>query len=118
MGSKENTGTFGERQALIYLQNCGYQILDVNWRYKHWEADIIMRDRETLVFVEVKTRSSVAFGQPSDFVDARKEKNLFRLARVYMEHVRHEGDIRFDIISVIKGEKIEIEHIKDAFWQY
>lgn len=118
MATKENIGVFGERQALMYLQNCGYQILDVNWRYKHWEADIIMKDRDILVFVEVKTRSNMAFGQPEDFVDIRKEKNLFKLADVYMQRVGHEGEIRFDIVSVIKGKKIEIEHIKDAFWQY
>lgn len=118
MISKVETGAYGERQALLYLQNCGYQILDVNWRYKHWEVDIIMKDSDILVFVEVKTRSSVAFGLPEDFVDTKKQKNLYRLADAYMHYVKHQGEIRFDIVSVMKGKKIEIEHIKDAFWQY
>lgn len=118
MVSKGQTGVFGEQQALLYLQDCGYQILDVNWRYRHWEVDIVMKDKDTLVFVEVKTRSSLAFGQPEDFVDGSKEKNLFRLADAYIEHIQYVGEIRFDIVSVVRRNKIEIEHIKDAFWQY
>lgn len=118
MVSKGQTGAFGEQQALLYLRSCGYQILAVNWRHRHWEVDIIMRDKDILVFVEVKTRSSVAFGLPEDFVDSKKEKNLFKLADAYISQFKHEGEIRFDIVSVLQGKKIEIEHIKDAFWQY
>ncbi|MFD2598019.1 YraN family protein [Sphingobacterium corticis] len=118
MTTQKETGNFGEQQAQAYLQSCGYEILAVNWQYKHLEADIIMRDGAVLVFVEVKTRSSVSFGHPQEFVDEKKQERLFRLAEVYVDEVEHQGDIRFDIVSIISKNGLQIEHIKDAFWHY
>lgn len=116
-GAKES-GNIGEQTASRYLQDCGYQILAVNWRFKRWEADIIAKDGDVLVFVEVKTRSSLAFGYPDEFVDDKKRKNLRYLAEAYLRYSGYQGEIRFDIVSVYKREKLELQHIKDAFWHY
>lgn len=118
METRRETGNVGEQMALAYLQRCGYEILAVNWRFKRWEADIIAKEGDVLVFVEVKTRTSLAFGQPEEFVDHKKQRHLRYLAEAYIRQSRHQGDIRFDIISVYKQENPELQHIKDAFWHY
>lgn len=118
MTEAKESGNLGEQTAARYLQNCGYQILAVNWRFKRWEADIIAKDGDILVFVEVKTRSSLAFGHPDEFVDDHKRKNLRYLAEAYLRYSKHQGEIRFDIVSVYKKEELKLRHIKDAFWHY
>lgn len=118
MLSTKESGNLGEQAAARYLQDCGYQILAVNWRFKRWEVDIIAKNGDILVFVEVKTRSSLAFGHPDEFVDDKKRENLRYLAEAYLRYSKHEGEIRFDIVSVYKKEKLELRHIKDAFWHY
>ncbi len=118
MTINKQKGDFGEQHARAYLQSCGYEILAVNWRYKHLEADIIMRDQKVLVFVEVKTRSSLRFGYPEEAVSYSKQRNLIRLANIYLRKYGHSGDIRFDIVSVVSEQEVKIEHIKDAFWPY
>ena len=108
-------GQFGENLALNYLLSHDYVILATNWRYKHWEVDIVCQDGDYLVFVEVKSRKYSTFGAPSDFVDDKKQKNLIRAADAYIELNNYEGEIRFDIVSVyLNTNKIEL--IKDAFW--
>lgn len=109
------SGKFGENFAVEYLKNSGYEILAVNWRYKYWEVDIIAKDLDVLIFVEVKSRKSSAFGAPSDFVDDKKQKNLLKAAEEYLALNNYIGEIRFDIVSVyLDSNKIEL--IKDAFW--
>lgn len=112
------SGALGEGIALQFLKNCGFEILHVNWRHKHWEVDVIMKDEGVLVFVEVKTRVSMLFGRPEQFVDRKKERNLIKAANNFIAQVRHEGDIRFDIVAIHLTEPVDIEHIKDAFWDY
>jgi len=113
-------GKFGEQAAKHYLEALGCQILETNWRHKRWEVDIIARDGDVLAFIEVKSRTSVAFGEPAEFVDRKKQQNLFNAAEAYLKLCRHQGDIRFDIISVQvrKNGETSIERIKDAFWGY
>lgn len=113
-------GRFGEQEARHYLEAQGYQILEINWRYKHWEVDIIAKDGDVLAFIEVKSRTSVAFGEPFSFVDRKKEKNLMKVALAYLSISSHQGDIRFDIVSIYvqKDRENRIELIKDAFWGY
>jgi len=113
-------GTFGELAAKDHLEALGYRILETNWRHKRWEMDIIARDGDVLAFIEVKTRTSVAFGEPSLFVDRKKQQNLFHAAGAYLKLTGHQGDIRFDIVSVHvkKNRETSIELIKDAFWGY
>lgn len=98
-----------------HLQKLGYIILHQNWRFRRLEVDLIARDKDVLVFVEVKTRSSTAFGLPHEFVDRKKQKNLIAAAGAYLQCNAYIGEIRFDIVSVFSATK-EIEVIKDAFW--
>lgn len=115
MAENIESGIFGENLALEYLKAHGYVIHAINWRYKHWEVDIIASDEKTLVFVEVKSRKSNLYGNPSDFVDHKKQRNLIQAADAYIELNNCEGEIRFDIVSVYLGVN-KIELIKDAFW--
>ena len=110
-------GKRGEQEAKRFLEAQGYQILQLNWRYKHWEVDIIAKDGDVLAFVEVKTRRSRVYGEPFQFVDRKKQQNLFKAASVFLKRIKHQGDIRFDIISVlIEQEQAEVSLLKDAFW--
>ena len=82
----------------------------------HLEADIIAEDNGEIVFIEVKTRSSNEYGEPEDAVDFKKEKDLLRLANVYLENLQLEVPSRFDIVSIIiSSEKSNITHFQDAF---
>lgn len=118
MAKHLETGQKGEDIAVRFLKNKGWEILEVNWRYSRAEVDIIAKDLDILVFVEVKTRTDDYFGKPDAFVTPKKEKLLADAASVYMEKIGHEWEIRFDVISIlIKGEKdYEIRHFKDAFF--
>ncbi|MFD2554285.1 YraN family protein [Sphingobacterium tabacisoli] len=109
------SGQYGEQLALGFVQKLGYNLLDTNWRYRYWEVDIVAMDGDVLVFIEVKSRTNTAFGEPVEFVDWKKRNNLIKLAEAYIKIKRFEGEIRFDIISVYLKTK-EVELIKDAFW--
>lgn len=111
-------GQKGEEIALNYLENKGYSILEVNWRHRRAEVDLIAKDGEVLVFVEVKTRSTEMWGAPELFVSTRKEQLLSAALSVYMEQIGHTWEVRFDIIAVIilEGGHTEIRHHKDAFF--
>lgn len=115
MSKQQDSGNYGEQLAVDYLRNLDYEILAVNWRYKYWEVDIIAKNDDSLVFIEVKSRSNTCFGNPEDFVDLKKQNNLIQAAEAYLELTNYQGEIRFDIVSVYLETKI-IELIKDAFW--
>lgn len=116
MADHNDTGQFGEMRARQYLEEHDYAILETNYRLGRLEADIIAYTEGVIVFVEVKTRSSVDHGNPEDFVDRNKQRAYIKLANHYvLEHQRIE-EVRFDIISVITGDNgIQVEHIADAF---
>lgn len=115
MASHNDVGRYGENLAENYLVSCGYQIICVNWRYKYWEVDIIARDGDCLVFIEVKSRKTTLYGDPADFVDEKKQHNLIKAAEEYIYITSYIGEIRFDIVSVyLKDSRVEL--IKDAFW--
>ncbi len=117
MSTHLELGNRGESLAENLLLDKGYKILERNWRFSRAEVDIIAKDGDVLVFVEVKTRSSEIFGKPEESVSTQKEILLKDAASVYMEQIGHEWEIRFDIISIlIKGEGYSIEHFKDAFF--
>lgn len=106
-------GAIGEFDAKSYLEKKKYKILQTNYKNKIGEIDLIAKDGEYIVFVEVKNRSSLAFGRPAEAVDERKQYKIRRVAQGYL-HEKHLYDVpcRFDVIEVL-GE--EINHIKDAF---
>lgn len=110
-------GKYGELLAQNLLENKGYEILQKNWRSGKDEIDIIAKHKDTIVFVEVKTRSNVNYGKPYDFVDERKQNAIFRAAQSYIDSFNITYEVRFDIISVEikKDGSTEIDHITNAF---
>lgn len=117
MDYRRRLGKTGEDRAAIFLQKCGYRILEKNYRCPLGEIDIIALDGSTLVFVEVKTRSSYRYGLPQEAVGYRKQAKLRQLADYYTKHRGiYDVNCRFDVISVMNGAEInKIEHIKNAF---
>lgn len=116
MASHNELGKKGEALAEEYLSRNGYQIIAKNWRYLKAEIDIIAQKEETLAIVEVKTRSSVDIVSPEAAVNKKKIKLLVSAANEYIIQHNIDVEVRFDIISIHKkGEKYNLNHIKDAF---
>ncbi len=115
----KDIGDFGEAAACKYLEENDYEILERNFRLKCGEIDIIARNDETLVFVEVKTRATTAYGQPSEYVDARKQDKIRKTALCFVKSI--DEDMRFDVIEVLYQkvygdfEIKSINHIVNAF---
>jgi putative endonuclease len=118
MAKHNDTGKIGEQLATEYLQTKDYMIIERNWRYNRAEIDIIAKKGRSIIFVEVKTRSSLAFGTPASFVSARKERFMMQAASVYAHETNHDWEIRFDIIAILlkKNHAPEITHFEDAFF--
>lgn len=105
--------------AINHLETAGFTILERNWRYSKAEIDIIAKEGEALVFIEVKTRSYDYYGQPEEFVNEKQEALIIDAAQRYMEQTGHDWEVRFDIIAIILHKaprKPEIKHFKDAFF--
>lgn len=112
-------GRLGENKAVDFLKKKGFRLLERNYRCKLGEIDIIAMKGETLVFVEVRCRSSETFGLPQESVNWRKQSKIRRIAQQYL-NARSEKDIkaRFDVIAIMidKEERlVKIEHIENAF---
>ena len=115
---RKKLGGRGEEVACLYLERKGARIVERNWKCQAGEADIIMRDDEDLVFVEVKARSSIATGLPEEAVTLKKRQRYERIALEYLfSHDLPSVRIRFDVIAmVINPEgKAFLRHHKDAF---
>ena len=116
MATHNELGAKGESMAVIFLKKKGYQILAINWRWQKAEIDIIAQINNTLVFVEVKTRSSDTFLKPEEAVHDKKQQLLIDAAEAYCEVKELEIEIRFDVIAIIhKGHSNTIKHIENAF---
>jgi len=113
------TGLTGEKAAVEYLENVGYEILETNYRYgRLGEIDIIARENEYLCFVEVKTRNNLLFGLPSEAVDWKKQNKIRQMALLYTKmHKLENGKIRFDVVEVLldKAGKPTVNLIRNAF---
>jgi len=119
MAKHNDLGKLGEQLAARYLIDKGYEILDENWCHGKAEIDLIAYINKQLIFVEVKTRSSIVFGYPEEFVDGTKQRLLQFAAEEYIELMNHQGEVRFDIISILfLKENHTLNHIEDAFWPY
>ncbi len=116
MSKNKELGLEGEQIAANYLRKRGWDILEMNYRYSRSEIDLIASKPEIIIFVEVKTRTNTNFGLPEHFVDEKKGENIIRGAEHYLREINWDGNIRFDIISIIKKESIEIQHFEDAFY--
>ncbi|MEO0070643.1 MAG: YraN family protein [candidate division WOR-3 bacterium] len=110
-------GKTGEQFAQKFLTQIGYKILKTNYRCRHGEIDIVCQDGKTIVFVEVKTRTSEKFGTPSEAVTSRKQNHLHRAAWEYLIKNNLESQpVRFDVLTLsFFSSHPEIEHIIGAF---
>ena len=114
-------GDFGEDYSCRYLKEKGYRIIEKNYKNQFGEIDIIAKDKENLVFVEVKTRGSDKFGSPAQAVNHSKKQHIINAARLYISKNMTDLNIRFDVIEVyasfVSGEFIleSINHIENAF---
>ena len=116
MADHNELGKKGEQLAINHLLEQGYIVLEKNWRFQKAEVDIIAQKENTIVAVEVKTRTSDYFGNPQDFVNPKKIKLLVIAMNEYVISKDLDVEIRFDIIGIILSNKgIKLEHIKDAF---
>ncbi len=116
MSEHYELGKKGEQLAVDYLTKEGYKIEERNWRFQKAEIDIIASKQETIISIEVKTRSSKDFGNPQDFVNSKKIKLMVVAMSEYVLMKNLDIEVRFDIIAItkIKGG-FDINHIKDAF---
>ena len=119
MAEHNELGKFGEELAVAFLQKEGYIILETNWTFQKAEIDIIAQKDSVLAVVEVKTRSSIEFGLPQDFVKPKKIQLLVKAVNEYIVANDLEAEVRFDIIAIYKEVKdYKIEHITDAFYYF
>ncbi|HAO80945.1 MAG TPA: YraN family protein [Verrucomicrobia subdivision 3 bacterium] len=111
-------GELGERAAKRHLQKLGLKFLAANFRSARGEIDLVFRDGDCLVFIEVKTRSSEGWSRPAAAVDARKQRLLSQTALDYLRLLKNpEVKIRFDIVEVLlaDGDVREIRHLPNTF---
>ncbi len=129
MAEHNELGKLGEELAVQFLQKEGYEILETNWTFQKAEIDIIAKTENTLAIIEVKTRSSLDFGLPQDFVKPKKIQLLVKAVNEYVVSKDLDIEVRFDIIAItasvqpsVSGYKtdksFEIEHLKDAFYHF
>lgn len=119
MVDRQALGRWGEDLAVRHLQAAGYEVLARNWRCRVGELDIVARLAGELVFVEVKTRSSKAYGEPAEAVTPVKARRIHVLAFQWLADHRPPGNhqLRFDVISVLRCPPAapEVLHLKAAF---
>lgn len=114
MHNKRQIGSEYEIKAAEYLRSIGCEILAMNYHCRAGEIDIIAKDKEYLVFCEVKYRKDARYGYPVEAVDYHKVAKIQKTSRYFlmMEHYSEDTPVRFDIIAYLGAQ---IEHIKDAF---
>ena len=119
MAEHNEFGKWGEDEAAAYLEAEGYIILERDWKIGRRDLDIIALspDGDTMVVVEVKTRTEEEYQKPEEAVDKRKMRNLAIAANAYAKEFQIDKDMRFDIISIVgKGHQVlRLEHLEDAF---
>jgi putative endonuclease len=112
--TKTEIGKAGEDLAAQHLTERGFVVVARNYRHKRAEIDLVVQQNDWLIFVEVKARSSSAFGEPESFVDQRKGNLLMQAAEAFVHEHDWHGHIRFDVISVKLGKPPVVEHFEDA----
>ena len=117
MNLRQDIGRYGEERAAAYLKDRGYEIIERNWRSQTGEIDLIAREKDLLVFVEVKTRNGSGFGHPFEAITANKVARMRRLVADWCVAKQVSGvKVRLDAIAVlISGGRVHIEHLKEVF---
>lgn len=119
MAEHNELGKIGEALAVEYLKKTGYKILQTNFIFQKAEIDIIAQKESILAVVEVKTRSSLDFGLPQEFVKPKKIQLLVKAVNHFIEENNLDVETRFDIIAIHKKDQnFEIEHIEEAFYYF
>ncbi|WP_412559711.1 YraN family protein [Winogradskyella sp. MIT101101] len=119
MAQHYELGKKGEQLAVNYLANNNYEIVERNYRFDKAEVDIIAQKGDTLAIIEVKTRSTIDFGNPQDFVKPKQIKNLVKAVHEYVTENDLDVEVRFDIIAIVKEKKgFKIEHLENAFYHF
>ncbi len=116
MNNRKNIGNIGEDVATRYLEKLGYKILERNFRCKSGEIDIIAQDKDEIVFIEVKTRKVLSYGDPAESVNEPKQKHIYKAGEYYL-FINDSLDsfIRIDVVEVyVNNDNYEINHIKKA----
>ena len=114
-----NRGVFGERLAVEFLISKGYRILAQNYRFKKAEVDILAQKDNCLAAIEVKTRSTAAFGAPEEFLKPAQIQRIIKAVDHFVISNDLNLEVRFDIIAIVLASKIpEIDHIKNAFYHF
>ncbi|TXI67087.1 MAG: endonuclease [Flavobacterium sp.] len=119
MAEHNDLGKLGEELAVDFLEKNGFEILETNWVFDKAEVDIIAQKNGILAVVEVKTRSSIEFGLPQDFVKPKKIQLLVKAINEYVTQNDLDVEVRFDIVAIHKENKeFVIEHIEEAFYYF
>ena len=119
MAEHNDLGKLGAELAVEFLEKNGYSILETNWTFQKAEIDIVAKKENILAVVEVKTRSSIDFGLPQDFVKPKKIQLLVKAVNEYVLAKDLEVEVRFDIIAIHKdGTEYNLEHIEEAFYYF
>lgn len=116
MATHNETGKKGEQLAKEFLEANNYVILETNYRYKKAEIDIIALKNNILAIIEVKTRTSIDFGEPESFVNNKKIKLILEATNAYIDSKNIDYEVSLDIISVVIGKTNEINHIENAYY--
>jgi len=113
---RRRLGAAGENAVVAWYAAAGYEVLDRNWRCRDGELDLVVARDHVIVFCEVKTRRSDAFGAPVEAVTVSKQRRLRTLALRWLADSGQGGDLRFDVASVRPGRgRLEVEVLEDAF---
>jgi putative endonuclease len=117
MSNIKELGQKGESLAIKYLKSNKYEILDKNYRCCYGELDIVAKEKNTIVFIEVKTRRSAEVTEPFESVGKKKREKICTLAEYYLQEKDYtDYEVRFDVVSITSDENENcIEHIKNAF---
>ena len=114
---RKEIGKWGETKAAEYLQTHQYRMREKNWQCGHYEIDLIVQADDVIVFIEVKTRTSAAFGNAEDFVSSDQLERIASAGSLYMEQFRLQLAMRIDIIGItfISGNNFRLNHIQDVY---
>ena len=113
-------GIKGEEEAAKMLEKKGYKVIEHNWHLGHWEIDLIAENKQEIVFVEVKARTTM-YGdiRPEEYVDENKKKRMILSGNAYIKHRKSDKSLRFDIIGIlVDPATMEVTyraHMENAF---
>ncbi|HEY3326796.1 MAG TPA: YraN family protein [Novimethylophilus sp.] len=108
-------GPAAEKLAVEFLQRNGLRLIESNFRSRHGEIDLILRDGDTIVFAEVRLRSNSAFGGAAASITPAKQAKIIRTAQFYLQHTRSQASCRFDAVLLESLDATRVAWIKNAF---